>query len=162
MSNQTTYHERAVRVLQSRMSSQNRVVGLNDRVGQRWRGVYAELQLRLLAIVRGQAFQNQGTKSRTSSTAKGMEDKEALEARAVVRKATHSVHHDIDHLFANGIMSTSILSIVSHRHSAYMPANQLTVARGVLLAIDQGLRVEQTPVCAGLDLVNDVGLQIHV
>ena len=38
----------------------------------------------------------------------------------------------------------------------------LTVARGILLAGDESLRVEETPVGAGPYLVDDIGLQVNV
>ena len=38
----------------------------------------------------------------------------------------------------------------------------LTVARGILLAGDEGLGVEETPVGARLHLIDDVGLEIDV
>ena len=41
-------------------------------------------------------------------------------------------------------------------------ANQLTVVGGVLLARDKGLRVEEAPVWASLDLIDDIGLKVDV
>lgn len=46
-----TYHERAIRVLEGGVSGQDRVVGLNHRVGEGGGGVHAELELGLLAVV---------------------------------------------------------------------------------------------------------------
>lgn len=37
-----------------------------------------------------------------------------------------------------------------------------TVAGGVLLAVDEGLGMEKTPVRASLDFVNDIGLEVDV
>ena len=54
-------HERAVGMLQGGVSRQNRVVRFNDGVGHRWGGVHAELELRLLAVVRRKTLENEGT-----------------------------------------------------------------------------------------------------
>jgi hypothetical protein len=46
-----TYHERAVRVLKSSVGGEDRVVGLNDRVSQSRSRVDAEFQLGFLSII---------------------------------------------------------------------------------------------------------------
>ena len=56
-----TYHERAVGVLKSRVGRQNGVVGLDDRARELRGGVYTELELRLLAVVRRKTLENEGT-----------------------------------------------------------------------------------------------------
>jgi hypothetical protein len=53
----STYnHERAVRVLQGRVGREDRVVGLNDGAAHFWGRVDTELELRLLAVVGGEAL----------------------------------------------------------------------------------------------------------
>jgi len=103
-----THHERAVRVLESRVGGQNRVVGLNNRAGKLGCGIHAELELRLFAIVSRESLKKKRAQSRPSSTPKGMEDEEALETRAVVGQPPQFLHHGVDKLFANGVVSTRI------------------------------------------------------
>ena len=62
-SDMSTHHERAVRVLEGRVRSEDRVVGLDDRVGHARGRVHAELELGLLAIVGRETFQKQGTET---------------------------------------------------------------------------------------------------
>ena len=55
-------------MLQSSVGSENRVVGLDNGVGQCGSGVHTELQLRLLAVVGGKTLKDKSTEARTSST----------------------------------------------------------------------------------------------
>lgn len=103
-----SYHERAVGVLQGSVGGQDRVIRLNDGVGESRSGIHAELELGLLAIVRGETLEDEGTETGTSSTTERVEDKEALETRAVIGKPANLVHHGVDHLFANGVVTTRI------------------------------------------------------
>ena len=50
------------------MGSEDRVVGLDDRVGEGRSGVNAELELRLLAIVGREALEDESTKTGTGAT----------------------------------------------------------------------------------------------
>lgn len=76
--------ERAVRVLDGAVGGEDCVVGLDNSSGDQRSWVDGELELRLLAVVGAEAFQQQGTESGTGSTTEGVEDEEALEAGAVV------------------------------------------------------------------------------
>ena len=87
-----TYHEGAVRVLERRVRRENRVVRLDDGVRHLRRRVDAELELRLLAVVGGKALKEKSTETRASSTAKGVEDEEALETGAVISETAGLVH----------------------------------------------------------------------
>jgi len=87
---------------------QDGIVGLDNRVGDPWRGVHAEFQLGLFAVVGGQTLEDERTETRTSATTERMEDKEALEAIAVVSQAAKFVHYDINLLLANCVMATRI------------------------------------------------------
>jgi hypothetical protein len=73
-----------------------------------------------------------------------VEDEEALEPRAVVRDTPDLVEHLVDELLADGVVATSV------------------VVRGILLAGDHLLGVEEGAVGAGADLVDDIGLEIAV
>lgn len=95
-------------MLQSSVGSQHRVVGFNNGIGQSRSRINAELQLRLLAVVGGKALENESTKTGTSSTTKRVEDKEALQARTVVRETTDLIHNEVNLLLSNGVVSASI------------------------------------------------------
>ena len=95
-------------MLKGGVGGQNRVVWLNDGVRHRWCGVYRELELRLLAIVRREMLQDEGTETGASSTTKGVEDEEALETVAVVCEAANLVHHGVNHLLSNGVVATGV------------------------------------------------------
>lgn len=68
------------------MGRENSVVRLDDGVGNTRGGVDAELELRLLAVVVGEALKEKGTEAGTGTTAEGVEDQEPLEGLAVVCK----------------------------------------------------------------------------
>jgi hypothetical protein len=73
-----------------------------------------------------------------------VEDEETLQARAVVGNAADLVQDLVDELLSDGVVATGV------------------VVRGILLACDHLLRVEEGAVRAGADLVDDVGLEIGV
>jgi hypothetical protein len=73
-----------------------------------------------------------------------VEDEETLQTRAVVGHAADLVQDLVDELLSDRVVATSV------------------VVRGILLACDHLLRVEEGAVGAGADLVDDVGLEIGV
>ena len=137
-------HKGAVRVLKSGVSGQDRVVRLDNSVGDLGGGVDGEFQLALLAIVDRKALHEQSTEAGTGTTTKGVEDQEALKSRAVVGNAANLVEDLIDEFLADRVVATSI------------------VVGGILLASDHLLGVEQAAVGAGADLVDDIWLEIAV
>ena len=72
-----------------------------------------------------------------------MEDHEALETSAVVRKLADAVKHKVDNLLAHSVVTTSV------------------VVGGILLARDHLLRVVQLTIRASADLVAHSGLKIN-
>lgn len=137
-------HERAVGVLQSGVSGKNGVVGLNNRGGDLGGRVDAELELALLAVVDGQALHEQSTETGAGTTTKGVEDKETLQTSAVIGNAADLVKNLVNELLADGVVATSV------------------VVRGVLLAGNHVLGVEQAAVGTGADLIDDIGLEVGV
>ena len=131
-------------MLKSGVGREDGVVRLNNRGGDLRGRVDTEFQLALLAVVDGETLHQQGTEARAGTTTEAVEDEEALEARAVVRHTPDLVEHLVDELLADGVVATSV------------------VVRGILLASDHLLRVEEGAVGAGADLVDDVGLEIAV
>jgi hypothetical protein len=137
-------HEGAVGVLKSGVSGEDGVVRLDNGGGDLRSWVDAELKLALLAVVDGEALHEEGTETGTGTTTEGVEDEEALEARAVVGDMAHLVEDLVNELLADGVVATGV------------------VVRGILLAGDHLLRVEERAVGAGADLIDDVGLKIAV
>ena len=137
-------HEAAVGVLKSGVSSQDRVVRLDNRSCDLRSRIDAELELALLAILDRETLHQQGTEARSSTTTKGVEDEEALKAGAVVCNAANLVEHLIDEFLSDGVVTTSV------------------VVGCILLARDHVLGVEESAVCAGSDLIDDIGLEIAV
>lgn len=92
--------EGAVGVLDRAVGRQDGIVGLND--GGRHAGgrVDGELQLALLAVLGGQALEQEGTETGASTTTKGVEDQETLETAAVVCTSV-SPNHPSTHWRAN-------------------------------------------------------------
>ena len=126
------------------MRGQDGVVGLDNGGGNLRGGIDTELKLALLAVIDREALHEKGTKARAGSTTERVKDEETLETGAVVGNATDFVEHLINELFADGVMTASII-----------------VGR-VLLSGDHLLRVEEATVCAGADLVDHIGLEIAV
>lgn len=131
-------------MLQGGVGGKDRVVRLNNSDGSLRSRVDTELQLALLAVVDGQALHEESAETRTGTTAKGVEDEEALQTRAGVGNAADLVKNAIDKLLSNGVVATGV------------------VVGSILLAGDHVLGVEKASVRAGADLVDDVRLKIAV
>lgn len=106
------------------------VVGLDNGIAKLGSRVDAELELGPLAIVGGQFLKDEGAEARSSSTAEGVEDEEALETGAALSETTNLIHCGVDQpnnalrqpvgqnyigrdrndhsLLANGVVTTSI------------------------------------------------------
>merc|ERR1712151_610620 len=105
--------------------------------------VQREGQLGLVRVVLGHALEEQssGTTARTSTNT--VVDEEALETSALVGQAADLVHHLVDDLLADGVVTASV------------------VGRRVLLVADHGVGVEHGAVLADLDLVAHGRLEVH-
>ena len=90
------------------MCRQDRVVRFDDRSGQLRSRIHAKLQFRLLAIVRGETFHQQGTKPGTSSTSEGAENEETLKSGTIIRQPANRLHNGVDELLSDGVMTTGI------------------------------------------------------
>ena len=137
-------HEAAIRVLESGMSGQDGVVGLNNRSCDLGSGVDTEFEFALLAIVDRQTLHQQGTEARSSTAAERVEDKETLQTSAVVCHAANLVEDLVNEFLAHGIVTTSI------------------VIGRIFLASDHVLGMKKTAVGASADLIHDIGLEIAV
>ena len=90
------------------MCGEHRVVRLNHRGRQLWCRIHAELELRFLAIICGETLEKEGTEARAGTATEGVENKEALEASAVVRESTYLVHRWVDKFFPDSIVAACI------------------------------------------------------
>ena len=136
-------HEGTVRVLQGGVGGQDGIVGLNHSSGNLGSRVDGELQLRLLAIVNREPLHEQRGEARSSATSKRVEEKEALQASALVSQLPNSVQNKVNHLLANGVVAPGI------------------VVGSILLAVDELLRMEELAVGSTPGLIYDSGLQIN-
>jgi hypothetical protein len=64
----------AVRVLDCAVGRQDSVVWLDDRRGNAWSRIDGEFELALLSVVGRQAFEQESTEARSSTSSEGMED----------------------------------------------------------------------------------------
>ena len=87
------------------MNAQHRVVGLDARRGDLRARPYCERDLRLLAVVDRQALEEKAAETRACAATAGVEDHEALEARAVVGELAETVQDQIHDLLADGVVA---------------------------------------------------------
>ena len=73
-----------------------------------------------------------------------MENQETLETSAGIGHAADLIQNLVNHLLADGVVATSV------------------VVRGILLASDHLLGVEERAVSTGADLIDNIGLEIAV
>lgn len=160
--------EGAVGVLDCAVGREDGVVRLDDGGRHTWCRVDRELQLALLAVLGGQALEEESAEPRASTTTEGVEDQEALQTAAVVywvvvshrasetwhrictlapakpltSNTSNTVNDIVNHLLANGVVPTGI------------------VVGSILLAADQKLRVEERAVLPSADLINGGGVEV--
>jgi hypothetical protein len=107
-------------VFESGMGCENRVVWFHNRICKCRSRVDAELELALLAIVRGEPLKDKRAETRTSPTTKGVENKEALEARAIVSKTSNPIYYVVNLLLPDRIVSTGVWQKQSQSDVLYM------------------------------------------
>merc|ERR1712223_724253 len=130
-------------MLQSCMSSQDSIVRLNNSGGHLRSWVDGELKLGLLAVVDGKTLHQKGGESGSSASSKGMEKKKSLKTSTLVGQLPDSVQNQIHDLLANGVVAPGV------------------VVGGVLLAIDQLLRMVELTIGSNSGLVDDSWLQVN-
>jgi hypothetical protein len=136
-------HDRDVGVLEEGVRREDGVVGLDDGGGHLGGGVHGEAELGLLAVVDGEALQEEGAEAGAGAATDGVEDEEALETSAVVRELADAIEAEVDDLLADGVVAAG------------------EVVGRILLAGDQLLGVEELAVGARADLVDDGGLEVE-
>merc|ERR1712172_307681 len=136
------HHEGTVGVLQSGVGGQDGVVGLNHSSGDLGCRVDGKLKLALLAVVHGQPLHEKGSKARSGASSEGVEEKESLESSTSICQLPDPVKNKVDNLLSDGVVSSGV------------------VVGGILLSVDQLLRMVELTVCSASGLVDDSGLQI--
>ena len=135
-------HESAVRVLQSGVGGQNRVVRLDNGRGHLRSGVDGEFELGFLAVVNRETFHQEGREAGSGAAAERVENEKTLQAGALVGQFADAVQNQVDDLFADSVVAAGV------------------VVGSVLLAGDQLLRMEQLAVGSSAYFVYHSRLQI--
>mmetsp|Transcript_66257 Transcript_66257/g.104908 ORF Transcript_66257/g.104908 Transcript_66257/m.104908 type:complete len:203 (-) Transcript_66257:121-729(-) len=130
-------------MFQGGVSGQNGVVRLNHCCCNLRCWVDSKLQFGFLAIVNRQTLHEQRCKSRTCTSTKGVEDKESLQASALVRQFSDPVQNNINELLSNSVVSTSI------------------VVSRIFFAGYQLFWVKQLSVSASPNLIDNSGFQVY-
>merc|ERR550525_1298202 len=118
------------------------VVRLHDASGNLGGGVDLEPNLRLFAVVDGNALKDERSESGTGTTSNSVVDNESLHVLRVVDELAETVVHLIEDLFTDSVVATG------------------KVVGSVFLAIKQELRVEHLGIFASADIIHDSGLEI--
>ena len=95
-------------MLESGVSGEDRVVGLDDGAGQLGCRVYTELELGLFAVVSGETLEEESAETGTGTTAERVEDEEALKTRAGIGELAHAIECLVDELLAHGVVTTRV------------------------------------------------------
>jgi len=136
-------HEGAIGVFQGGVGGQDRVVGLDHGGGHLGSGVDGELELGFLSVINRKTLHQKCRKSRSSSTTKGVEEKESLKSSTLISQLTDTVQDKVDNLLANGVVTSGV------------------VVGGVLLAVDQLLRMVKLTVGSDTGLIDDGGFEVN-
>jgi hypothetical protein len=102
-------HERAVRVLEGRVSRKDGVIRFNYCRGHLGCRINGELEFGFLAIIDRESFHEEGGEAGTSATAERVEYKEALKTSALVGKFANTVKYKVDDFLADGVMTPGIV-----------------------------------------------------
>ena len=130
-------------MLESGVGGQDGVVGLNNSGGHLRSGIDGKLQLGLLPVVHGKSLHQQSGESRSSSSSKGVEEQKSLKTSTLVSKLPDPVQDEVHNLLADGVVAPGV------------------VVGGVLLSVDQLLRMVKLTVSSNSGLVNDSWLQVN-
>ena len=95
-------------MLEGGVGGQDGIIWLNNGVAKLGGGVNAELELGLLSVISRKTLKQEGTETGASSTTERVEDKEALEARAVICQTPDLVHNWVDLFFSYSVVATSV------------------------------------------------------
>jgi len=136
-------HDSDISVLKERVGGQNGVVWLNNGSGHLRGWVHGETELGLLTVVDGESLEKEGSKTGSSSSTDGEEDKETLETSALIGKLSDSVEAEINDFLTNGVVTSG------------------EVVGGIFLSGDELLWMEELSVGSGSDLIDNGWLEIE-
>ena len=114
---------------------QTYIVWLHHSCGDLRGRVDGELKLGLLSIVDREALHEEGSEARSSASTKGVEEKEALKAGALVCELSYSIQDQVNNFLSNRVMASRV------------------IVGSILLASDQLLRMEELAVGASAYLI---------
>jgi len=117
-------HESAVRVFQSGMGGEDRVVRFNNSGRNLGSWVDSEFKFGFLAVVNGEPFHQQRGETRTGTTTEGVEQEETLKTGTLVSQFSYPVEDEVDEFFTDSVVASSV------------------VVSGIFLTSDQLFRVE--------------------
>ena len=130
-------------VLQEGVGGEHGVVWLNNGSGDLWGWVDGETELGFLTVINGKSLEEERSKSGTSSSTDGVEDKETLETSALIGELSDSVKAEINDFFTDGVMSSG------------------EVVGGIFFTGDELLWMEELSVGSGSDLIDNGWLEIE-
>ena len=136
-------HDGDIGMLKEGVSGQNGVVWLDNGGGDLWGWVDGESELGLLAVIDGKSLEEERSKTGSSATTDGVEDKESLETSALIGELSDSVEAEINNLLTDGVVTTG------------------EVVGGIFLTGDKLLWMEELSVGASSDLIDDGWLEIE-
>jgi len=101
--------ESTVSMLQKGMGRKYVVVWFDDSSGNLRSRSDGERKLGLSSVVNGKSLKKKRSKSGSTSTTSGMEDKEALKTGTVISQLSDSVKNKVNNFLTNGVVTTGII-----------------------------------------------------
>mmetsp|Transcript_3228 Transcript_3228/g.9066 ORF Transcript_3228/g.9066 Transcript_3228/m.9066 type:complete len:395 (-) Transcript_3228:120-1304(-) len=102
-------HHGTIRVLQQSVSGQDTIVRLDHRRTNLGRRSDGKGKLGFASVIDTETLQQEASKPRARSTARGMKDEESLQARALIRQFAKTIHDIINHFFPHRVVTSSIV-----------------------------------------------------
>jgi hypothetical protein len=124
------------------MSREHSIVRLDNRSRNLRRRSNGETHLGLTAVVDCETLEKKRSKTGSSSSSSGVEDKESLKSSTVISHLADLVKDGINDVLSDRVVTTSV------------------VIGCILLSVDDGLRVVEIAVLSGANRVTDSGLKI--
>lgn len=152
--------ESTITVFNCAVGGENCVVRLNNSGGNPRSWVDSKLKLRLLAIVGGEALEEERTETRTSSTTEGVENQETLKGRAVVLYNVSAFHPNCFCITGTHQNPTNLIQSTIQDLLSDSVVTSSVVVGGILLTTDQQLWVEELAVITSSNLVDWRRVQI--
>mmetsp|Transcript_18966 Transcript_18966/g.24414 ORF Transcript_18966/g.24414 Transcript_18966/m.24414 type:complete len:296 (+) Transcript_18966:410-1297(+) len=98
-----------IRVLQKRMCGQDTVVRFHHGRTDFRTGANGKTKLGFASVIHAQTFQKETTKTRSSTTPRGMKDQKALQSGALIGQLTDTIHDLVNQLLTDSVVTTSVV-----------------------------------------------------